>query len=275
MVPDKSDFSEALKRTTHLGVGAHPDDLEFFGWHPILQCFEQPALWYTGVIASDGRACPRSGQYAEFSDQEMVEVRLKEQHHAAITGEYSAIINLMHSETGEVMGGNPRPLIEDFKKILQASRPDHIITHNVADSHHHHLIVVVSLLTALRELDYKPRTFYGGEIWRSLDWLTTPDKLTFDVSGHRNLSNALMGVYDSQITGGKRYDLATAGRKRSNATYHDPLSSDTSTSLEYGMDLMPLLDDPNLTPAQYVSTLIGRFQAEVAGRLNTLQEHLF
>src|SRR5690606_22893140 len=50
--------AEALRRTTHLGVGAHPDDLEFFGWHPILQCFEDRSLWYTGVVASDGRSSP-------------------------------------------------------------------------------------------------------------------------------------------------------------------------------------------------------------------------
>ena len=83
-----------------------------------------------------------------------------------------------------------------------------------------------------------------------------------------------MGVYDSQITGGKRYDLATAGRKRANATYYDPLVTDQSTALEYGMDLMPLLHDPKLSPSDYVAGLIANFRGEVTGRLDELQNSL-
>lgn len=270
-VPDRSPEEIALSRTTHLGIGAHPDDLEFFGWHPILECFQDKNLWYSGVITSDGRSCPRAGQYANYSDEEMVRVRLKEQQHAAVTGEYSALVHLLYSETGEVMGGSPRALVEDLKCVIEATRPDHIITHNLADSHPHHLVVCMSVVTALRELQYRPKSFYGGEIWRGLDWLTTADKIVFDVSDHQNLSNALMGVYDSQITGGKRYDLATAGRKRANATYYDPLASDTASALEYGMNLMPLLLEPDLKPDDYVASLIANFQNEVTGRLGRIQ----
>lgn len=264
----------ALERTTHLGVGAHPDDLEFFGWHPILECFEQPDSWYCGVVASDGRSSPRAGQYAGYSDDEMVQVRLREQQHAAVSGGYTAVVHLLHPETGEVMGGSPRALVEDFKEILKATQPLHVMTHNLGDSHPHHLLVVMSLITALRESDYKPQSFLGGEIWRGLDWLTTADKVVYDVSEHQNLSNALMGVYDSQISGGKRYDLATAGRKRANATYYDPLVTDQSTALEFSMDLMPLLDNPVLDPGDFVAGLIKRFQDEVCGRLGALKERL-
>ena len=273
-VPDGTGPAAALQRTTHLVVGAHPDDLEFMGWHPILECFENESLWFTGVIASDGRASPRAGQYAAYSDEAMVKVRLKEQRHAAITGEYSAVIHLMHSERGEVMGGSPRLMVEDLKSILKATQPDHIMTHNLADSHHHHLVVAMSLIAALRELDYRPQSFYGGEVWRGLDWLTHEDKVAFDVSSHQNLTAALMGVFDSQITGGKRYDLATAGRKRANATYHHATTTDQSTALEFAMNLMPLLDDPKLDPVDFVGTLIARFQAEVQQRLSALVKEI-
>ncbi len=273
-VPDGADTDVALDRTTHLAIGAHPDDLEFMGWHPILECFENDELWYTGVITSDGQASPRAGLYAEYSDDEMVKVRLKEQRHAAITGEYSAVVHLMHSERGHVMGGQPRDLVTDLKKIISSTRPQHINTHNLADSHPHHLVVAIAVITALRELDYRPQTFFGSEVWRSLDWLTHQDKVTFDVSGHQNLTNALMGVFDSQITGGKRYDLATAGRKRANATYYHALTTDQSTALEFAMDLMPLLDDPVLSPVDFVGELIARFQSEVQTRLMSLAEEL-
>lgn len=273
-VPDGTPVESALERTTHLAVGAHPDDLEFMGWNPILQCFENEALWFTGVIASDGRASPRAGQYASYSDEAMVKVRLKEQRHAAITGEYSAVVHLMHSELGEVMGGSPRAMVKDLKAVIEATRPQHITTHNLADSHHHHLVVAMSLIAALRELDYRPETFYGGEVWRGLDWLTHEDKVTFDVSSHQNLTAALMGVFDSQITGGKRYDLATAGRKRANATYHHATSTDQTTAMEFAMNLMPMLDDPELDPGEFVGNLIARFQSEVQQRLNALVKEI-
>lgn len=273
-VPDGSPSSSALRRTTHLAIGAHPDDLEFMAWHPILECFEQPSLWFTGVVASDGRASPRAGQYAGTSDEAMVEVRLKEQRHAAVTGEYSAVVHLMHSERSAVMEGQPRLLVEDLKQVIAATQPRHLFTHNLADSHPHHLVVAVAVITALRELDYRPESFYGGEVWRGLDWLTHQHKVVFDVSGHQNLSAALMGVFDSQITGGKRYDLATAGRKRANATYYHATTTDQTTALEFCMDLRPLLERPELHPADYVGELIGAFQTEVQGRLASLGREL-
>lgn len=271
-VPNGTSIEEALARTTHLGIGAHPDDLEFMTWRPILDCFEEQRLWFSGVVVSDGRSSPRAGQYAEYSDQAMVEVRLKEQRHAATTGEYSVVVSLMHSETGEVMAGTLRPLIEDLKAVLKATQPEVVVTHNLADSHPHHLVVATATVWALRELAYLPRQFYGGEIWRSLDWLITSDKMTFDVSHHQNLTSSLMGVYDSQITGGKRYDLATAGRKKANATYFDPLCTDTATALEYGMDLLPLLRHPELSPSAYVCKLVEAFKLEVVHRLDLLNE---
>ena len=47
------------------------------------------------------------------------------------------------------------------------------------------------------------------------------DKIKMDVSMRPNISMALIGVHDSQISGGKRYDLATRGRYQSNATYQE------------------------------------------------------
>lgn len=273
-VPDGSETFAALARTTHLVVGAHPDDLEFMAWHPILECFGSDRFWFTGVVASDGRSSPRAGQYAHYSDHEMVKVRLKEQRHAAATGEYSAVVHLMYPETGEVMGGRPRSLVDDLVTLLKATRPRYVTTHNLADSHPHHLVVAMATIKALRECEHRPESFVGGEVWRGLDWLVHEDKLVFDVSSHQNLTAALMGVFDSQITGGKRYDLATAGRKRANATYYHATSTDQTSALEFAMNLLPLLEQPNLDPVAYVDDLIARFQEEVRTRLHQLSKEI-
>ena len=47
-VPDNLPVGEALERTTHLGIGAHQDDLEFFAIHGILKCFARDDRWFTG-----------------------------------------------------------------------------------------------------------------------------------------------------------------------------------------------------------------------------------
>ena len=64
-----------------------------------------------------------------------------------------------------------------------------------------------------------------------------------NVSDHENLQFALLGVFDSQIAGGKRYDLASMGRRRANATYFESHGVDATTGLSYAMDMTPLMND--------------------------------
>ena len=71
-VPDDADVSTALERTTDLGVGAHPDDLEFMCLAPIGQCLDDDERWFTGVTCTDGAAAARGGRFAALSDDELV-----------------------------------------------------------------------------------------------------------------------------------------------------------------------------------------------------------
>ena len=43
-VPDASEAASALGRTTHLGIGAHADDLEIMAFQGILECFQREDL---------------------------------------------------------------------------------------------------------------------------------------------------------------------------------------------------------------------------------------
>ena len=51
-IPDGVPEVEALSRTTHMGVGAHQDDLEILAAPAILACFQQPDRWFTGVTVT-------------------------------------------------------------------------------------------------------------------------------------------------------------------------------------------------------------------------------
>src|SRR6478609_10645704 len=231
-VPDQQAVSEALARTTHLGIGAHQDDLEFMAFHGILQCFNRTDRWFGGVTCTNGAGSSRTGPYAAFSDAEMMSIRRQEQNTAAVIGGYSAMIQLDYPSSG-VKSPTAQELKEDLKAILTATRPEVVYTHNPADKHDTHIGVTIAALQAMRELprELRPKQVIGCEVWRNLDWLPDDKKVLMDVSGRDNLAAALNGVFDSQIAGGKRYDLATLGRRAANATFFDSHATDKATEI--------------------------------------------
>ena len=99
---------------------------------------------------------------------------------------------------------NPNP-VADLTAILKASRPKVVYTHNLADKHDTHVSVALRAVAVLRALpeDMKPERVYGCEVWRALDWLPDDKKVKLDIGARENLAAALMGVFDSQISGGK------------------------------------------------------------------------
>ena len=69
------------------------------------------------------------------------------------------------------------------------------------------------------------------------------------------------------MTGGKRYDLATAGRRLAHATYYAAHGTDQESALNFAMDLTPLVEDPELDIAAYVLQFVDRFRADVEKRV--------
>jgi len=268
-VPDGRPAAAAIEGITHLGIGAHQDDLEFMAFHGILKCFDQGKNSFGGVVCTNGSGSARSGPYGEFTDAQMMAVRRREQNAAAKIGRYGVMIQLDHPSSVAKSPADPR-LKEDLKQILKAARPRFVYTHNLADKHDTHIGVAVAALQAMRELprEQRPEHIWGCELWRDLDWLPDADKVLMDVSGGTNLAAALNGVFESQIAGGKRYDLATAGRRAANATFFEPHQTDKATELIFGMDLTPLVVDPAADIAGYACDLIERFKADVRERLS-------
>jgi LmbE family N-acetylglucosaminyl deacetylase len=271
-VPDGLEEAAALARTTHVAVGAHQDDLEIMASHGILQCFQRTDRWFTGVTVTDGAGSPRDDLYKDYTDEMMREVRRREQKKAALLGEYAAMVLLDYpsSKVKSATEAGPRT---DLAAVLREARPETVYTHNLADKHDTHVAVALRTIAAIRSLpeDVRPRHLYGCEVWRDLDWLADADKVAFDLSAHESLQVALLGVFDSQICGGKRYDLATQGRRRANATYFASHGTDEATALSYAVDLTPLVHDPKLDPWAHMSGFFDRFASEVRERLAKLQ----
>jgi hypothetical protein len=128
-------------------------------------------------------------------------------------------------------------------------------------------------LEALRALprERRPRRVLGCEVWRDLDWLDDADKVALDASARPELAAELLRVFDSQIAGGKRYDLATLGRRAANATFHTSHATDRATAITWAMDLTPLVADDSLAPLDFVLKHVDRFRSGIAAQLRELR----
>jgi LmbE family N-acetylglucosaminyl deacetylase len=266
-IPDGSPADAAIKRTTHLGICAHQDDLEIMAYHGILECFQSKEKWFTGVTMTNGSGSARDLEYKSYSDAEMVDVRRLEQKKAAYVGEFSSMLLLNHKSASVKDPKNP-DVAADLDALLSLASPEVVYTHNLADKHDTHVAVVLRVLAALRRMpkDKRPKKVIGCEVWRDLDWLCDKDKVVMPVDRHENLADALMGVFDSQICGGKRYDLAARGRRLANATFFESHLVDKDQALIWGIDLTPLVDEEG-DPFTFVKQHIDRFAEEVKARI--------
>jgi LmbE family N-acetylglucosaminyl deacetylase len=270
-IPDGLSPEIALDRITHLAVSAHQDDIEIMAVAPILTCFQQKDLWFGAVVVTDGRGSPRDDIYSKYSDDEMRVVRLKEQKKAAVVGEYGAQVMLDYKSSVVKDPKDQRP-VKDLLMILDAIRPKFVYIHNLADKHDTHVATALRVIEAIRCMPSqdRPQKLIGCEVWRSLDWLMDDEKVPFDLSKHENLQAALLGIFDSQICGGKRYDLASMGRRKANATYFESHGLDTTLGLSFGMDLTALIIEDRLEINALVQEHIHRFSNDVADRLHRL-----
>jgi LmbE family N-acetylglucosaminyl deacetylase len=271
-VPDKAPMPEALARTTHMAIAAHQDDIEIMAYHGIAECFGRPDKWFTGVVVTNGAGSPRDGIYGDYTDEQMQRVRLVEQRKAAYVGEYACQAQLGFS-SAQTKNLSETAVVEDLVQILRVARPEVVYLHNPADKHDTHVAVTLRSIAALRELpgEMLPAKVYGCEVWRDLDWLPDEDKQVLPVSARSNIAAALVGVFDSQVSGGKRYDLATAGRRLAHATYYASHGTDEESALNFAMDLTPLIRDRKSDISAYVLAFVDRFRKDVERRLATGQ----
>lgn len=266
--PDGTPPAAALARVTHLCVAAHQDDIEIMAHAGIAACYEQPTQAFGGVVVTNGAGSPRTGRYAKLTDAEMQSVRRQEQRLAATLGKYAAQIQLAHP-SAEVKTAAYAGVRADLAAIFAGCAPAVVYLHNPADKHDTHVAVLLRCLEALRSLprEKRPKRVLGCEVWRDLDWLVDADKVALDASQRAELSRQLLEVFDSQIAGGKRYDLATLGRRAANATFHASHATDAANAITWAMDLTPLVADEKKSIEEFTLAAIDRLKADIAARL--------
>ncbi len=271
-VPDRGEVNAAIAKTTHMCISAHQDDIEIMAPAAVTRCYGSKGAWFMGVVVTDGAGSPRSGIYGDYTDDEMKQVRATEQKAAAVVGGYCAQALLAYPSS-EVKSPKSDKLVSELAELISLAAPEVLYTHNLADKHDTHVAVVLRVIEAIRLLpvDKRPKKLYSMEVWRGLDWVCDHQKTVFDTTAHQNLQAALLGVYDSQICGGKRYDLAAMGRRVANATFYASHDTDDYDASSYGLDITPLIEDDTLSPAEYIFGYIDSFRNEVAERLNKVK----
>ncbi|MDR2546479.1 MAG: PIG-L family deacetylase [Lachnospiraceae bacterium] len=276
-IPDAIDTMTAIKRTTHLCIAAHQDDVEIMAYNAIAECYADETKWFTAVVVTDGAGSPRNGEYAAMTDEEMQLVRRQEQNDAAAIGKYAAMLQLHYGshiakssndgkqEAKKSFLGNI--LTTELAAIIRAAAPQILFTHNPADKHDTHVGVLMRVLEALRLLTpaERPQKIYAMEVWRGLDWLSDQAKLVFDTSPYPDIAEALLSIFASQCAGGKRYDLAVLGRRLANATFHTYNQVDAVSSSAYGLDITALIEDEDIT--HFIARHIDDLQSDIQNRI--------
>jgi LmbE family N-acetylglucosaminyl deacetylase len=255
-VPDSFPVTKALKCTTHLCLAAHQDDIEIMAFHGIAECFGRKDRGFTGVVVTDGSGSPRTGRFAKYSDEQMKAVRREEQRRAAKLGKYSAVIQLAHPS--KVVKDIRTEIVRaDLTAILKACEAEVVYLHNPADKHDTHVAVFLRCLEALRALpkSRRPKQVLGCEVWRNLDWLVDTDKVLLDDSPRPALAAKLIGAFQSQIAGGKRYD------------FHTSHATDAAQAVTWAMDLTPLIQDDKLSVERFTLAHLDRLRTDVKARL--------
>lgn len=271
-IPSGEALEAAWQRTTHLAIGAHQDDLEIMAVAGILACYGDPKQGFMGVVVTNGAQSARSGPYANYTDAEMSRVRSDEQRRAAEVGKYAALMQLNYPSAEIKQPQRRQGLREDLRRLFTHVQPSVVYTHSLFDAHATHRAVAIAVIEVLREVGKErvPATVLGCEVWQDLDWLPPEAKISLDVSAAPELQQQLLSVFQSQIAGGKRYDLAALGRRRAHATFGQSHQVDAATGITYAMDLLPLLHDPALSITEYLSFLCDRHRERSIAQLVSL-----
>jgi LmbE family N-acetylglucosaminyl deacetylase len=261
----------ALARTTHLCVIAHQDDIEINAYPAVAECYGRKDRFFTGVVMTNGAGSSRTGKFASVTDAQMQDIRQQEQRQAADIGKYNLQIQLRHP-SADVKRAGQAGVQADLVAIFGGCSPQVVYLHQPMDKHDTHVGCFARCIEAIRTLprERRPKRVVGVEGWRDLDWLADTDKVAMDASPYPELAEKLINVFESQVVGGKRYDRAAMGRRSANATFFASHASDTATSVAFGIDLTPLVQNETISPLDFALNHVDRFRSDVEKRLRQL-----
>lgn len=257
----------ALKQTTHLAIGAHPDDNEIMAYSGIAECYRS-SYRFVGVVITDGAGGTKEGPYAGMSDQELASVRVQELKKAAVLGDFLALFYFNYT-SAELKSTRRADVTQDLVRILDAVRPRVVYVHNLFDEHDTHVAAVLRSIEALRELRHvhTPDVVYGCQVSGSLDWF--PEKVRLDVSKHPAIARQILHIFESQSENNRSYPWATLCRREADAIF-DRQNKQGPRAIWYAMNLTMLVTDPSIQLGEFIGQKIDEFRLQRIRQLEAL-----
>lgn len=267
-VPDGKPIQDALTRTSHLGICSAQDELEVAALHGVIECFGNAKQWFAGVVCTDGAESARTSPYVECSDRQMAVIRMNEQKEASRIGQYGLLAQLNYP-SGVIRDPKHTALSEDLADILTATRPKIVYTHNPLARNDTHISIFVSVVEALRRVHpgRRPEKLYCCETWRGLEWVPETDRVVLDVSERTHLGDALLGLYDTQLADGLRFDQIFRARREANAGLLLSHRYPNAKQVIYAIDMSRLMSEDSINTLDFVVDLIDRFSDDIRERL--------
>ncbi|MDR2634419.1 MAG: PIG-L family deacetylase [Clostridiales bacterium] len=240
---------------------AHPDDGEILAAGQITDSANGRAV-LSMIVLTDGAGSARSGAYASYTDEDMKAARAEEQKAAAEEGRFRSLY-MLRVPSGELKSGS-ETAVRAVAGIIAAQKPEIVITHNPFDRHPTHLAAGKTVLAAIGSLpiEERPKTVWGGEVWRSLDWLPARYRIALPADTSDGAADRVLACHKSQIEGGKRYDAAAKGRRLQNATFCESHSADAASEVAYFVDLSRV-SRGEISLSEFVEEVLFVFNEEI------------
>lgn len=261
-------LEEALRKTTHLLIVAHPDDDALMGGEALAQCYGNTLNHMTVVVVEDGGGPGRN-----------TEIRRKEQLAAAHTGKYASVIQLgfPSNEVRGMENGNETAagrLRAALSSILHAApHVKKLYTHSVFDAHSVHLATAMLALQAVRmqDKDKRPQHCYGVEVSSGLGWVP-PLYLSALPMTHDTvkLVRKILHCYPSE-TQRRDYIGGFTGR----AVSRDVFNRVTQSHFEENPNLGRHTKIPKLYTLNYESIVYGPPEEKVGRMIKEMMEKIW
>ena len=252
-----------------LCICAHQDDNEIMAVDGILKGYRSKKFSFACVVTADGGGSARTGEFKDYTDEMMKEVRIKEQEEASEIGRYHSLY-LLNYTSSEIKERDNPVIVEEYMDIIRELKPEVIYTHSILDKHPTHVGVALKVIKAIRALpkEDQPKVLYGCEVWRGLDWIDDGRKVGFNLSQNEKLQRDLLDVFRSQIAGGKAYTEASIGRRYANATYFQSHSVDTYKMISFAIDMSDLVKNPNASVKDFALSFVYDLYHDVENMLS-------
>ncbi len=181
-------------RQVAMGFAVEAGELEAISCAQISDILCDGNRSFVGVITRTPHDVKPCGAYEDYSEDDMISIRLHEAIKAANIGSYQALYLLNDGELEEVN----EELVNDYAELLTTYKPDIIYTYSPLDVSHEHIVSLKALLEALSRVEgYNPEHIYAVNYDGEGGLLDKEDLVYLDIDSRYDVIESMISIYVS------------------------------------------------------------------------------